>query len=178
MMVYKPQNLNQSHDFRLQIGFPIRPAKWLDYNNTITLRTTRFRVDAADETMSIPGVDYQGNLSILLPHDFSIGLNGFLFVNTSWGIGSLKPYGKLDIGLRKKFPNVNGTLGITYSDALDTYMWIYRVHDEQMAGFEADLDYNFGMRGVRVSYSIPLGNRQVDKKNIDTGSNDVKGRIN
>ena len=178
IVVYNSENLKSSQVFSLQLGFPLKPFKSLSINNTLTPNNSRLETKKTGDILNIFGLNYQGNMTVRLPKNFSIGINGILFYNQNWGIMKFAPYGKVDLGIRKTFESNDSTLGITFSDLSGSYFWDFNILDGYSEDLVASGKYTFGMLGFRISFSTSFGNNEIKKKEIDTGSQSEKSRIN
>jgi len=69
-----------------------------------------------------------------------------------------------------------------YSEIRSLYSPIHPTIRTSDEGYSEDLvaggKYTFGMQGFRISFSTSFGNNQVKKKEINTGSQSEKSRIN
>ena len=178
LMFRTAENLQKAQMLRLQGNFLLQPFSWLEYNNTLSFIYNRLQANEPEAAFTNPEFSYQGTLNVSLPGGFSLGASGNFFYRQTWGRAYMEPYGHLDIGINKEFRGSQSRISLTFVDVFDTYQWDMSLIPDAAPQIDMRTAYKFGIQGIRLSAMVPFGNSQVKKREISTGSDMEKSRLN
>ncbi|MGB3799231.1 MAG: outer membrane beta-barrel family protein, partial [Lewinella sp.] len=144
------KNLDRARMLRLQLNLPLNPAPWLEWQSTVFLVYNRIIPEIGGDVLTNPELSYQGNLTVTLPHGFSLGAGGNFYYRQTWGNFYMKPYGHFDLGVTKKLSGLGATLALTFVDVFDTFGWDVNPLDGAFATLRVRTQYIHGMRAARL----------------------------
>lgn len=173
-------NIATQKNYSLSIGCPIPIAKWWEGYVNLT------GVVSAFEANFRPGFEYKASFSMFniysehtfrLPHGWSFQASGwFNSPAIHEAIFRTKSMGSLDIGVRKKILDGDGSISLNVGDVLGTAGW--RVVNDFTPGLYMLGHGNNESQTVKINFSYRFGNKNVKgSRQRKSGMEDVSSRI-
>ncbi|QHT70734.1 outer membrane beta-barrel protein [Rhodocytophaga rosea] len=159
------ENLKDIQHYYLTFSFQSNIAPWWQVQNKIVGNWQRNRT--VYEGTPLQAQKTYGNIQIAnilrLPHDYSAEITGFYQTMSLYGVGYMKAFGGLNIGVQKKLRNNQGLLKLTADDILGT-MGIRVVNHQPAVQLNHAIQARFvEPRIFRLTYSRTFGNLQVKR---------------
>ena len=173
------QNIDKVQIINLSASIPINITKWwfsqvnLDGNwQQMKTHLKNGPIDVSQVFFGISGAE-----SFKLPKRFSIELAGFFQTksfNAFFGASTLKPIGKLNMAVQKKFNASALTLGV--DDIFSSFIFRTEFTDPN-GDFYTKGDLQISSRIFKISYSLNFGSKVLkDKRSRETASEDEQKR--
>jgi outer membrane receptor protein involved in Fe transport len=173
------ENLDYLQTTSLVLALPLSLTKWWSMQNNITgtwqqARTTD--IDIAPVTIQLTNLNIMTMQNFQLPQSFSIELSAFYQSASIFGRYKVEPFGKVDIGLQKKFKNNNERLRLAITDIFSTFKWVWLTNTKSQNFSKTTLQ--FSRVTVNLTYSRSFGRNTVQAaRNRNTGSTEERGRV-
>jgi hypothetical protein len=88
----------------------------------------------------------------------------------------VEPYGKVDIGVQKKFKNNNERLRLAVTDIFSTFKFVWLTNTESASFAKTTLQ--FSKATVNLTYSRNFGRNTIKAaRTRNTGSTEERGRV-
>ncbi len=178
MQIQRSQNLKYLQSFGIHSTLPITIVRWWEFRNDASLYLYQLQTQHLVENVrdDILTFTYNGTNSFQLPRDYSLEITGYYQSASPMGLLRLAPMGRLDVGLKKQLKGDRGMLSLVGTDLFNTNFWRLST-DAPESNIQTSIVYNWGLRGVTLSYSRTLGNKKLKKVNIKSGSDTERQRV-
>lgn len=104
-------------------------------------------------------------------------MSGFYQSVSLFGIAELKPYGRVDFGLEKKFNDGNSTLSLNVIDAFKTNIFKSTAYVSEL-NINTKSKLDFDLRVISFTFTQNFGNTQMKSANKrKTASEEERNRI-
>ena len=111
-----------------------------------------------------------------LPKNYSIELTAFYQTASIFGRYKVEPYGKVDVGIQKKFKNYNQRLRLAVNDMFSTFKWVWSTNTKSPNFSRTYLQ--FSRATISLTYSRNFGRNTVKAARVrTTGSAEERGRV-
>jgi outer membrane receptor protein involved in Fe transport len=173
------QNLENNQLVSGTISVPVTVTKWWNMYANITAIYQRVQSNLSNNplTLTLGNTNIFTSQNFTLPKNYSMELSGFLQTASLAGIYRLEAFGRLDIGIQKKFKD-NSNLRLNVQDLLASFNWRL-VADRPEQSFYTRTLANFSQRIFRLTYTRSFGNKQLkEKRNRSTASEEELKRVN
>jgi hypothetical protein len=174
-LILRPQNLNFMRKCSFTLTAPLYLAKWWEIKSNFLVSFDRIKSMHLQNNVdnSLTSYAYSGINSIYLAKDFTMEITGNFFSTSLLGVTQIRAYGRLDVGLKKKF--IHGTLSLVGTDLLGTTP-IRRVSEIPSENINVYLYYDFKIRSILVTYSWAFGNSKMKSTKSKLGAEEEKKR--
>jgi hypothetical protein len=126
--------------------------------------------------LSYGNINIYGSQQFKLPKKFALELSGFYQSKSLSGISTVKPFGSLDIGLKKNLGQ-KSSLQFNASNILNT-MKIRSSTDLPKQNLVSSLNLNFSRATYKVTFTHNFGKEKLKgKRERSTGAEEEKGRV-
>ncbi len=172
-----PRNLQKEEFIDVSISGPITFTSWWSIRFFASISYVEATTEEALGTFKFSQSRYAANVNqfINLPKDWMLEISGFYRSAGLNGNVLLQPYGGLNIGVQKKFPN-GARLTLNLSDLLESIQNI-GITDLPTQHIYVERLADFSNRTFRVSYQHSFGNKQVKRIN-DIRQAEERRRVN
>ena len=176
--IFFAENLNNLQTVSLVVAVPIELTKWWSMQNNLTGTWQQ----ASTTYLNAPIKIQQANLNVRttqnfqFPKNYALELTAFYQTTSIFGRFKVKPYGKLDIGIQKKFKNNNERLRLAVQDVFSTFkfVWLTNVDTENFSR----TTLQFSRVTVNLTYSRNFGRSSVKAAQARSGgSAEERGRV-
>ena len=111
-----------------------------------------------------------------LPKNYSVELTAFYQTASIFGRYKVEPYGKVDIGIQKKFKNNNERLRLAATNIFSTFKWVWLTNIETDNFSKTTLQ--FSKATINLTYSRNFGRNTVKAaRERNTGSAEERRRV-
>ena len=160
---------------------PFYIGNWWEMQNNITARWQELQFDynGSPTRFSQKSISFNTVQTFNLPNDFALELTGFFnSPQYTWGVTRVEAFGKLNIGIQKKFEKNNSTLRFTVDDVFKTGNWNFSIYvPEQNIDSKSYLE--FSQTVFKLTFSQRFGNNKLkSKRERAVGSEDERKRVN
>lgn len=177
--ILRPQNLENQKTISAIISIPVKVNDWwnMQFNITGLWQQVNAIYQKEPVRLSYANINIYGSQQFKLPKNFSLELSGFYQSKSLSGLSTVKPFGTLDIGLKKKLGQ-NSSLQFNASNILNT-MQIRTVTDLPEQNLVSRFNLNFSQPTYKVTFTHNFGKEKLkEKRERSTGAEDEKGRVN
>lgn len=177
--ILTPQNLENQKLVSAIISLPVKVNDWwtMQFNITGLWQQVNaiYKKDAV--RLSYGNINIYGSQQFKLPKKFALELSGFYQSKSLSGISTLKPFGTLDIGLKKRLGQ-KSSLQFSASNILNT-MEIRSVTDLPEQNLVSAINLNFSQPTYKVTFTHDFGKEKLKgKRERSTGAEEERGRVN
>jgi len=173
------ENLDYLQTVSLVLALPFDINKWWSMQNNIT---GTWQQASTTDNNNAPLKVQLANLNIMtmqnfqLPKSYSIELTAFYQSASIFGRYKVEPYGKVDVGVQKKFKNNNERLRLAVADIFSTFKFVWLTNIESSSFSKTILQ--FSRATINLTYSRNFGRNTVKAaRNRNTGSAEERGRV-
>lgn len=172
------ENLDYLKTVSLVLSLPFDITKWWSMQNNITGTWQQANASYNNAPLKIQ----QANVNLMtihnfqLPKNYSMELTAFYQSTSIFGRYRVEPYGKVDIGVQKKFKNNNEKLRLAVTDIFSTFKFVWLTNTESTTFAKTTLQ--FSKVTVNLTYSRSFGRNTVKAvRTRSTGSMEERGRV-
>ncbi len=178
-LYFRSENLEFMKTYGIQTGFPLHFTTWWEMQNFISYNYHEFRTTHYDHNplRTIGIFSFNIANTFQFPKGFSMELSGYYQSNAVWGVLEIKPLGAVNFGLRKELKNNFGTISLSVNDIFFTSNYQFYM-DVPEDGFYSYLKNDIGVRSVKLTYTLPFGNKKLNTVNIKSGAEEERKRVN
>jgi len=171
------QNLSYRDNFSAVLSFPVQVTKWWEIQLNGMGSVNKIKAVYTDEpiTLTIQSFSFNGVQKFKISKTVTAEISGFYQSRNLFGIMETKPFGGLDFGLEKKFPN--SSFRFSFSDMFNTnkFRWAAYLPSENL---DTSAKLDFETRILNVTWSLNFGNNKLKgKRSGKTGSKDEQDRL-
>jgi len=177
--ILRPQNLDNQKIISAIISLPVRVNDWwtIQFNITGLWQQVNAIYQKEPVRLSYANINIYGSQQFKLPKKFSLELSGFYQSKSLSGISTVKPFGTLDIGLKKNLGQ-KSSLQFNASNILNT-MKIRTVTDLPEQNLVGRFNLNFSQPTYKITFTHNFGKQKLKgKRERSTGAEEEKGRVN
>ncbi len=177
--VVTPKNLKNQKTISAVLSLPVKVNNWwsMQFNVTGLWRQVNAIYQKQPVRLSSGNFNIYGNEQFTLPKKFSLEISGFYQSESLYGLGRLKAFGSLDIGLKKKIGERN-TLQVGGSDILNTFK-IASLTNLLEQNLVSDIHLSFSRPTYKLTFTHNFGKQKlIGKRERSTGAEEEKGRVN
>jgi len=177
-VLYTGRNLTDQKLLTAILSVPADIGNWwkMQYNFTGTWQQVNIP-GGEPAARQLLNVHFTAIESFLLPKNYTIELSGFYQSARLAGINRQDDYGSIDLGIRKKFTGMKGTLTLTAGNILDSQNITFTT-DRPGGNEVARLQGKFVQRSFRLTYARSFGNDKLRaNRERSTGAEEEKGRV-
>lgn len=176
--IFLAENLDYLQTVSLVIAMPIEVTKWWNMQNNITgaWQEASTTYQNAPITIQNANLNIRTTQNFQFPKDYALELTAFYQTTSIFGRFQVEPYGKVDIGLQKKFKNYNQRLRLAVQDVFSTFkfVWVTNVDTENFSRTHLQ----FARATVNLTYSRNFGRSSVKAaQQRSGGSAEERGRV-
>ncbi|AUD03682.1 outer membrane beta-barrel protein [Spirosoma pollinicola] len=179
--VTRPENLDQADNLSLTFSFPLVLTPWWQMQTSLLgyRQATQFTQEGITQQQHQHAFRLTHSQTFTLPHNFAAEVSGFYQSRSLIGVMHRRPFGVLNIAVKKQLPGNKGSLRLAGEDLLWSSFLAYEVSNPSQ-GYSATA----GGRGnhtrlLRLTYTRSFGNQKVKVNTTRiTGSDDERKRIN
>lgn len=177
----RPENLDWGQNLSLSFSFPVTLTRWWQLQNSLlgVKQNTQLTQDGNSQQQQQIFGRFTHSETFQLGNGFTAELSGFYQSRSLIGVMVRRPFGVLNVGVKKQLPRNLGSLRLAGEDVFWSNYLVYDVTNTAQ-GYTAQ----FGGRGnnnrlVRLTYTRTFGNQQVKVNSTRvTGSDEERRRIN
>lgn len=175
---FNTQNLDYLDTYSLTLSFPVDPAPWWNIQINASGRYQFYRTSHLENNFRDEGSGMNTNVvnTIDLKGDFSFELSGFYQSASIWGVSRTRPSGSLNAGIQKKIMDGQGTIRLSAIDLLHTNIW-KSDYESENGLVDTFFRYDYGMQGVRLSFSWNFGSNDFEEVRVEAGSKEEQDRV-
>ncbi|HET6559853.1 MAG TPA: outer membrane beta-barrel family protein [Prolixibacteraceae bacterium] len=173
------KNLDHMKTTSAMLAFPVTLFKWWKMQNNFSWIYQTIETVYDEENIDINLSNYRANSiqNLTISKSITAEVSGFYQSASLFGIAELKPYGKLDIGLEKKFNDGNSRLSLNLTDVFKTNIYKSTANVPEL-NLNTRVLLDFETRVVRLTYTQNFGNTKAKAaRTRGTASEEERGRI-
>ena len=172
------ENLDYLQTVAAVFAMPFELTKWWTMQNNII--GTWQQVSTSDNNVPIKvemaNLNVRTTQNFQLPKNYSIELTAFYQTESIFGRYKVEPYGKVDVGIQKKFKNYNQRLRLAVNDMFSTFKWVWSTNTKSPNFSRTYLQ--FSRATITLTYSRNFGRNTVKAARVrTTGSAEERGRV-
>lgn len=176
--ILSAENVGRLKTANVVIALPFNVTGWwsMQYNITATWQKVEASFKGASQNVSQSNVNINASQRFKLPKDFGIELSGFYQSASLYGVYKMLPFGRLDVGIRKKLKEKWGTLVFNATNILNT-QYVKFKNDYPSQNLVGYIYLYFERPGFKLTYTRPFGNDKLkEKRERSTSAEDEKNR--
>jgi hypothetical protein len=175
--IFFAENLDYLKTVSLVVAMPFELTRWWSMQNNV-IGTWQ---QASTTYLKTPIKIQQANLNVRttqnfqFPKNYSLEITAFYQTTSIFGRFKVEPYGKLDIGIQKKFKNNNERLRLAVQDVFSSLksVWVTNVDSENFskthlqysrATFNLTYSRNFGRSSVKAAQNRSGGSAEERRR--------------
>ncbi len=178
-IVLSAENLINQKTAAMVIVVPLTITKWWYLQASATGIWQQTNALYKGETLSFnqSNININANMRFTLPKNCTAEITGSYQSTQLFGIYKLKPYGSLDIGIRKKLPGKWGSFIFNAADILSTSVFDFGTNYPKQ-NLVTNIRIQFSMPSFKLTYTHSFGNDKLkEKRDRTTGAEDEAGRV-
>lgn len=173
------KNLDHQKTTSAMLAYTVKLSKWWNMQNNFSWIYQTIKTVYDGEHLDINLSNYRINSiqSFTINETLAAEVSGFYQSATLFGIARLKPLGKMDIGMVKKFNDGNSRLSFNVTDVFRTNVYKSSAHIPEL-NINTRVLLDFEPRVVKLTYTMNFGNTKVKtagKRN--TASEEERNRV-
>ena len=173
------ENLINQKTAAVVIAVPLTITKWWNGQVSTTALWQQTNTLYKGDKVSIEqkNISLNASMRFTLPKNYSAEITGLYQSEQLFGIYKLKPFGSLNIGIKKTLRGKLGSLSLNATDILNTFKFRL-IADLPAQNLVNDARLRFSVPTVRLTYSLNFGNNELkQKRERETGAEDESGRV-
>lgn len=173
------KNLDHQQTSSLMLALPVTMYKWWKMQNNFIWIYQTIRTNYEGEYLNLDLINYRINSiqNITITKTIAAEVSGFYQSAALFGIAKMKPFGRLDIGLVKKFNDENSRLSLNVTDVFKTNIYKSTANVPEL-NINTRVLLDFEPRFVMLTFSQNFGNTKVKSAGKrETGSEEERNRI-
>ncbi|GAA4455843.1 outer membrane beta-barrel family protein [Nibrella saemangeumensis] len=179
--ITSPENLDQARNLSVSFSFPLAVTKW--WQMQTSLLSVRQANQFTQEGITRRQQQIFGRLTstqtFMLPSGFSAEVSGFYQSRTLIGVMVRRPFGVLNLGVKKQLPNHKGSLRLSGEDVFWTNYAVIDVSNPAQGYSVHSGGRGYHNRLLRLTYTRTFGNQKIKVNSSRvTGSDDERRRVN
>jgi hypothetical protein len=177
-LILRSENLRYLNSLNLSNSWSFSATKWWEVQTNFTVQYQQAETEHLERNTSIELYNLDANIVnvIKLNKTVTLEVSGYYISRAVMGISEFLPRGSLNAGIQKKF-GTKSTLRLGIDDILYTSLWRVKTDLDQLK-FNSQINYDWHMQFVRISYTYNFGNKKLRSVNIQTGSDEERKRVN
>lgn len=178
-MYVTSKNLDYFRTAAAMLAFPFTLTKWWKMQNNLSWIYQIIETVYDGEDIDIRQSNYRINSvqNFTISKTLTAEMSGFYQSISLSGIAEMKPYGRVDFGLQKKFNDGNSTLSFNVTDAFKTNIFKSTAYVPEL-NINTKTLLDFDLRVYRLSFTQNFGNTQVKSaRKRETASEEERNRI-
>jgi hypothetical protein len=177
-LILRSENLRYLNSLNLSNSWAFSATKWWEVQTNFTVQYQQAETEHLERNTSIELYNLDANIVnvIKLNKTITLEVSGYYISRAVMGISEFLPRGSLNAGIQKKF-GTKSTLRLGMDDILYTSLWRVKTDLDQLK-FNSQINYDWHMQFVRLSYTYNFGNKKLKSVNIQTGSDEERKRVN
>lgn len=179
VQIFRSQNLKYMHRYGISTNLPVDVTPWWEIQNDLSFYIFDYQSKWLDSNVRRREKSLTANIinNFKLARDYSVELSGYYQSTSLWGIGHIRPIGKINVGIKKQLKKEQGVITMTISDLLNSGQWKIDMNVPE-ANIQSTMFYDWGSRSVNLTYSRKFGNKKLNKVEIKSGSEAEQQRVN
>ena len=167
------QNLNQLHQFYINLTAPVKPAKWWTIYNNLNISHLDYEKNQASpvNNSGFYGV-YGISNYFTLAHKWQPQLSGYFQTSRPNGVTTFKAQYQVNLGLQKGFSNGLIIRG-TYNDIFKSAKAVSSTNLPSLRSYD---EYRWDSNFFQISISFPFGKKKIKTSNTNSAG-DEQNRI-
>lgn len=177
--ILRAQNLKNQKIVSAIISLPVKVNDWwtMVFNITGLWQQVNAIYKKEAVRLSYGNINIYGSQQFKLPMKFALELSGFYQSKSLSGISIMKPFGSLDIGLKKNISQ-ESSLQFNASNILNT-MKIRTTTNLPEQNLVSSFNLNFSQPTFKLTFTHSFGKEKLNgQRQRSTGAEEEKGRVN
>jgi len=172
------ENLDYLRAVSLVLSLPFDITNWWDMQNNITPTWQQART--ADNhgivKVQLADLNIRTTHNFRLPGNYSVELSAFYQTASIFGRYKVEPYGKVDIGVQKKFKNNNARLRLAFTNIFSTDKWVWTTNIKSPEFSKTILQFSRATASLTYSRNFGRNTIKAARERI-SGSADERSRV-
>lgn len=176
--ILTPKNLKNQKIISAVLSLPFKVNNWwsMQFNLTGLWQQVNAIYQKEAVRLNSGNINIYGNQQVTLPEKFSFELSGFYQSESLSGLGRLKAFGSLDIGLKKKMGE-RSSLQFSGSDILNTFKFRFITNLPEQ-NLVSNVYLRFSHSTYKLTFTHNFGKQKLTgKRERSTGAEEEKGRV-